>query len=108
MISIPGRIPIHIFPFFWVLIVLIGWLNSQGHEVDAQSLLKYPNHFSPAGMDFFALPNEKVERRNFYSLIGIGGQNLETVRNTARSWLELGESNIADLKRVSQLPAAFR
>lgn len=28
MISIPGRIPIRIFPFFWVLILLIGWLNS--------------------------------------------------------------------------------
>lgn len=28
MISIPGRIPIHIFPFFWFLIIMIGWLNS--------------------------------------------------------------------------------
>lgn len=28
MISIPGRIPIHIFPFFWLLILMIGWLNS--------------------------------------------------------------------------------
>jgi stage IV sporulation protein FB len=28
MISIPGRIPIHIFPFFWILILMIGWLNS--------------------------------------------------------------------------------
>lgn len=28
MISIPGRIPIHIFPFFWFLILMIGWLNS--------------------------------------------------------------------------------
>jgi Zn-dependent protease len=28
MISIPGRIPIHISPFFWFLILLIGWLNS--------------------------------------------------------------------------------
>lgn len=28
MISVPGRIPIRIFPFFWVLILLIGWLNS--------------------------------------------------------------------------------
>ena len=23
--------------------------------------MKYPNHFSPAGMDMFALPNEQVE-----------------------------------------------
>lgn len=29
MISIPGRIPIHIFPFFWLLILMIGWLNSE-------------------------------------------------------------------------------
>ena len=28
MISIPGSIPITIYPIFWVLIVLIGWLNS--------------------------------------------------------------------------------
>ncbi len=28
MISIPGRIPIIIHPFFWVLIFLLGWLNS--------------------------------------------------------------------------------
>jgi len=28
MISIPGKIPIHIFPFFWLLIVMIGWVNS--------------------------------------------------------------------------------
>ena len=28
MISIPGRIPILISPFFWFLIVMLGWLNS--------------------------------------------------------------------------------
>lgn len=28
MISIPGRIPIFISPFFWLLIFVIGWLNS--------------------------------------------------------------------------------
>lgn len=28
MISIPGKIPILISPFFWVLILLIGWLNT--------------------------------------------------------------------------------
>lgn len=30
MISIPGRIPIQIFPIFWVLAVLIAWINSSG------------------------------------------------------------------------------
>ncbi|MCE2982169.1 MAG: M50 family metallopeptidase, partial [Parachlamydia sp.] len=29
MIYIPGKIPIRIFPFFWLLIVMIGWLNTQ-------------------------------------------------------------------------------
>lgn len=28
MIEIPGKIPIRIFPFFWVLALVIGWLNS--------------------------------------------------------------------------------
>ncbi|WP_068470059.1 site-2 protease family protein [Candidatus Protochlamydia phocaeensis] len=28
MISIPGKIPIRIFPFFWFLIIMIGWLNT--------------------------------------------------------------------------------
>lgn len=28
MISIPGKIPVHIFPFFWLLIFMIGWLNT--------------------------------------------------------------------------------
>ncbi|MDP1880067.1 MAG: site-2 protease family protein [Parachlamydiaceae bacterium] len=29
MISIPGRIPIIIYPVFWVLVIILGWLNSQ-------------------------------------------------------------------------------
>lgn len=28
MISIPGRIPVQISPFFWLLIAMIGWFNS--------------------------------------------------------------------------------
>lgn len=28
MITIPGKIPIHIYPLFWVLILMIGWINS--------------------------------------------------------------------------------
>lgn len=30
MIQIPGKIPISIHPFFWILAALIGWINSQG------------------------------------------------------------------------------
>ncbi len=86
----------------------IGWLNSQGNEVNAESLQKYPNHFSPAGMDFFALPNEKVERREFYSLIGVGKENLEGLRGVAESWLKSGETNIAVLENIARLPQTFR
>lgn len=32
MIVVPGRIPIRIFPLFWVLIVFIGWMNSASIE----------------------------------------------------------------------------
>ena len=69
----------------------IGWLNSQAHEVDAASLQKYPNHFSPAGMDFFALPNEQVPKRAYWSLIAVAGpsdNDIDAARVIARTWLE--------------------
>jgi hypothetical protein len=85
----------------------IGWLNSQANDVNEETLRKYPNHFSPAGMDLWALPNDQVERRVFYSLIGVGGENLEAVRKTARRWLDLGEEKIADLGQVARLQRTF-
>jgi hypothetical protein len=81
----------------------IGWLNSQANDVNAESLKIYPNHFSPAGMDFFALPNEQVEGRSFYSLIGVGGKDLEQVRKAARQWLDLGDNNVGNLEKVGRL-----
>ena len=74
----------------------IGWLNSQAHQVDSESLQKFPNHFSPAGMDFWSLPNEDSANRSFYSLIGIAGSDLEEVRQIGRKWLEKGEKGIAN------------
>jgi hypothetical protein len=65
----------------------IGWLNSQGHNVDATTLPKYPNHFSPAGMDLFAMKNEDVERGEYWSLIGVGGDDMEAIRSLAKRWL---------------------
>jgi len=70
----------------------IGWLNSQAHVVDRESLTRYPNHFSPAGMDFFALPNEQAERGDYYSLVGVGGADLERIRTLARRWLAAPKS----------------
>ena len=81
----------------------MGWLNSQGHVVDAASLAKYPNHFSPAGMDFFAMPNEEVARGEYWSLIGVGDDNLAAVRRVARRWLELGPQGCRDSTQVDRL-----
>ena len=50
----------------------------------------YPNHFSPMGMDFFALPNEVEEQGIYYSLCGVGGSDMEAIRTVARRWLEKG------------------
>ncbi|MFN8006691.1 MAG: hypothetical protein U0V70_06675 [Terriglobia bacterium] len=86
----------------------IGWLNSQAHEVDRESLKIYPNHFSPAGMDFWDLPNEQSARRVFYSLIGIGGSNLEALRKVAKRWLDLGEVGISDPNTVAAFPVSYQ
>ena len=63
-------------------------MNSQGHTVNAKSLKLYPNHFSSAGMDFFALPDAVVEQGIYYSLYGVGGRDLEPIRAVARRWLD--------------------
>ena len=85
----------------------VGWLNSQAHVLDRASLQRYPNHFSPAGMDFFALPNEEAERGNFYSLIGVGGHNLEQVRDLAREWLKLGPAGISKPGSTARLRVVY-
>ncbi len=81
----------------------IGWLNSQGHVVDAESLKKYPNHFSPAGMDFFAMRNEDVAKGVYWSLLGIATGDLEDARGVARQWLDLGTERIADPSATAKL-----
>lgn len=82
----------------------IGWLNSQAHPVDEDSLKLYPNHFSPAGMDFFALPNEESARGVYYSLIGVGGDDFEAIRRVARQWLEKGAQAITQPESGADLP----
>jgi hypothetical protein len=80
----------------------VGWLNSQAHVVDAASLAKYPNHFSPAGMDFFAMPNEEVARGEYWSLMGVGTDDTKAIHSTARAWLSLGMPALRDASRVSE------
>jgi hypothetical protein len=81
----------------------VGWLNSQGHEVDATTLGKYPNHFSPAGMDLFAMRNEDVARGEYWSLIGVGSADTEQVRHIVRAWLDLGTRGCRDVSKVEKL-----
>ena len=81
----------------------IGWLNSQAHPVDAESLKKYPNHFSPAGMDFFAMSNEAVEKGSYWSLCGVVPGDVEEARKVGRQWLELGK-HTADAAATEKLP----
>ncbi len=83
----------------------IGWLNSQGHVVDEKSLKLYPNHFSPAGMDFFALPNEIEEQGIYYNIHGVGGDDMEAIRRVARLWLQKGPAAVADPNSAADLPA---
>jgi hypothetical protein len=82
----------------------IGWLNSQSHVVDDDSLKTYPNHFAPAGMDLFALPNESVAKGEYWSLCGVSGDDLEPARRIARAWLELGAARIAEPASTESLP----
>ena len=81
----------------------VGWLNSQAHEVDATTLARYPNHFSPAGMDLFALSNEESARGEYWSLIGVGGADLEGARQAARDWLGLPNLGCRDPAQVARL-----
>jgi hypothetical protein len=71
----------------------IGWLNSQAHDLDAETFGRYPSHFAPFGLDLWSMPNETTERRDFYSLLGVGGDNLETIRELAKSWLGVAAMN---------------
>jgi hypothetical protein len=69
----------------------IGWLNSQGHVVDENSLHQYPNCFATVGMDFFALPDKESARGVYYSLLGVGAGDGENIRRAVRAWLEKGK-----------------
>jgi hypothetical protein len=81
----------------------IGWLNSQAHDVDDESYKRYPSHFAPFGLDLWSLPNDATERRAFFSLIGMGGGDVEAIRRLARNWLERGADKATDPGYVATL-----
>ena len=80
----------------------IGWLNSQAHDADAETFKRYPSHFAPFGLDLWSMPNEATEGRDFYSLVGVGGRNVEAIRALAKSWLN-GDAT-APARAASQRP----
>ena len=41
------------------------------------------------------MKNEETERRDFYSLLGVAGKDLEAVRRLAREWLIRGATDPA-------------
>lgn len=83
----------------------IGWLNSQTNAVNEETLQLHPNHFAPAGMDLWSLPNEVEEQGIYYSLYGIGGDDMEAIRSVARRWLEKGTAAIVQPDSVAELPS---
>ena len=83
----------------------VGWLNSQAHDVDDESYRKYPSHFAPFGLDLWSMSNEETERRDFYSLMGVAGKDMESVRRLARDWLKNGPRGAVDPARVASLRA---
>jgi hypothetical protein len=81
----------------------VGWLNSQAHDVDDESYKSYPSHFAPFGLDLWSMPDEATEKRDFYSLLGVGGNDMEKVRSLARDWLKDGPAGATDPLRVASL-----
>jgi hypothetical protein len=81
----------------------VGWLNSQAHDADDESYKRYPSHFAPFGLDLWSVPNEQTERRDYFSLLGVGGSDVEAIRRLAKDWLEKGPQGATDPARVNSL-----
>ncbi len=73
----------------------VGWLNSQAHDLSPETFGRYPSHFAPFGLDLWSMKNEETERRDFYSLLGVAGKEVESVRRLAREWLTKGATDPA-------------
>jgi hypothetical protein len=86
----------------------VGWLNSQAHDTDDESYKKYPSHFAPFGLDLWSMPNEATERRDFYSLMGVGGRDVEAVRRLARAWLNKDPRDPASAASLRPLRAMLQ
>lgn len=86
MISIPNRIPIHVFPLFWVLIVLIGWLNTE--SLLGTAIWGVIIFFSVLIHEYgHALTALAFGQEAEINLVGLGGLTKRTGQ-TIKSWQE--------------------
>lgn len=79
----------------------VGWLNSQSHDFSIENFGVYPSHFAPFGLDLWSMKNEETENRDFYSLVGVAGADVEAVRTLAKNWLSANA--VADPARAASL-----
>ena len=59
-------------------------------------------------MDLFALPDQQVEGRQFYSLLGVGAADVEEIRRRAREWLDGGLQQCKNPDFVQRLTPCLR
>ena len=55
-------------------------------------------------MDLFAVDDAETADKDYWSLIGVGGSNVEAMRKVARLWLDLGPKKLHDPGQVGSLP----
>lgn len=72
MITIPGKIPIRIYPFFWLLIAIIGWINS--NSLMGTAIWAVVIFFSVLIHEFgHALTAVAFKQKAYIELVGLGG-----------------------------------
>lgn len=87
MLKIPGKIPVSIYPFFWILAFLIGWLNTASLPaaliwvaiILASVLVHEFGH---------ALTALAFGQRVHIELVGFGGVTQRNGNNTLKLWQE--------------------
>lgn len=72
MITIPGKIPVHIYPIFWLLALLIGWLYS--FTILGAVILGFVVFISVLVHEYgHALSALAFGQQSFIELVGLGG-----------------------------------
>lgn len=86
MLTIPGKIPIHIHPLFWVLILMIGWINT---NTFAGTMIWAVVIFISVLLHEFghAMTANAFGQRSEISLVGMGGLTTRQGRHVNK-WKE--------------------